>query len=259
MACQHAAYPGGGAGGIGGGQAGQLGQRAELGFLHAGALAVVERVHRGGAAGIGHRLAFGAAQQQGAGAGQGQRGRHGLQILGVGVAADQHRRACAGLHQLDQAVRRVAQPDHAAHVQQALETGVQQPGGHKGHAASGYGCDGCVCGYIQRRQHALCGHSARLGVGAMHQHGQPFAGQQQCQQGREHGQLARTVVAGQHHGGGGCGNGCDPCVGGIQKPGHLRRGFALDAHGQAERAHFQVGDGAVQQLAHQVGGLLAGE
>ena len=48
-------------------------------------------------------------------------------------------------------------------------------------------------------------------------------------------------------------------VGGVQKAGHFLGGFALDAHGQAEGANLEVGDGAVQHLAEQIGGLLAGE
>jgi hypothetical protein len=52
----------------------------------------------------------------------------------VGVAAHQQALACAGVHQLDQAVRRVAHANDAAHLQQALQAGAQQLGGHKGNA-----------------------------------------------------------------------------------------------------------------------------
>ena len=51
----------------------------------------------------------------------------------------------------------------------------------------------------------------------------------------------------------------DALLGSVQKARHLIRGFAFDAHGQAKRAHFQVGNAAVQHLAKQVGRLGAGE
>ena len=44
-------------------------------------------------------------------------------------------------------------------------------------------------------------------------------------------------------------------VGGLGKAQQLVDCFALDAHGQRESADLQVGDAAVEHLAHQVGGL----
>ena len=85
-------------------------------------------------------------------------------------------------------------------------------------------------------------------------------GEQQGQQGGEHWQLARTVVAGQHHGGQAVvGQAIQALVCGVQKARHFFRRFALDAHGQAEATDLQVGHGAVKHLAHQVGGLFACE
>lgn len=48
-------------------------------------------------------------------------------------------------------------------------------------------------------------------------------------------------------------------IDGVQKTGHFGRRFALHAHGDAKGAQFQIGALAVEQLAHQVGGLLARE
>ena len=48
-------------------------------------------------------------------------------------------------------------------------------------------------------------------------------------------------------------------MGGIQEPGHLRRGLALDAHGQAKGANFQVGDTAIEHLPEQIGRLFSRE
>jgi hypothetical protein len=54
-------------------------------------------------------------------------------------------------------------------------------------------------------------------------------------------------------------NQVQPLAGGVQKTRHFLGGFALDAHGKAKSACFQVGDGAVQQLAPQVGCFFAGD
>ena len=51
----------------------------------------------------------------------------------------------------------------------------------------------------------------------------------------------------------------EPLLRRIDKTGHLLWGFTFDAHGQAKRADFQVADLAIEQLPHQVGGLLAVE
>ena len=65
-AIKHAADVVGGAGGVDGrGQIGQGGQRPALVCLEFHGLAVDKALHLGGAAGVGHGLAFGAAQQQG--------------------------------------------------------------------------------------------------------------------------------------------------------------------------------------------------
>jgi hypothetical protein len=94
----------------------------------------------------------------------------------------------------------------------------------------------------------------------MHQHRQALARQQQRQQRRQHGQLARPVVAGQHHdGAAGSRHPVHPCVRGVQKTGHLGGRFTLDAHGQAEGPDLQVTHRAVEHLAEQVGGLVPRE
>ena len=102
----------------------------------------------------------------------------------------------------------------------------------------------------------------------MNQHRCTSLGQQQPQQRRQQRQLARTVVAGQHDGGHLHGvvrlhrqrrDQRQPVVHGIEKTSHLFGRFPFDAHGQAERADFQVGDRAVQYLTQQVGGLRAAE
>ncbi len=86
----------------------------------------------------------------------------------------------------------------------------------------------------------------------------PCTRQEQGQQGGQHRQLARPVVAGQHHGGlVRVGHQLQALARGIQKTGHLLRCFTLDSHGQAKGAHFQVSHRAVEDLAHQIGGLIA--
>ena len=42
----------------------------------------------------------------------------------------------------------------------------------------------------------------------------------------------------------------------VQEPGHLLRRFALDPHGQAKSADFQVAHGPIEHLAEQVGRLF---
>ena len=97
-------------------------------------------------------------------------------------------------------------------------------------------------------------------MGAVHQHRQTFARQQQRQQRGQHRQLARAVVAGQHDQGAlGGGDTVQAGVCSVQKTRHFFAGLPLDPHGKAERTDFQVGDGAVQHLAEQVGGLRARE
>ena len=236
----------------------QRGERAALGFLHHDALAVAEGLHLRRAARVGHGFAFGAAQQQGIGADQLKRGGHRCRVFRVGVAADDQAGAVHRVHQLDQAVRRVAQADHAAHVQQAFQAGAQDLGGDEGHVAGRDRVDAGLRRHAQRGQHFRGENPLRLGRRAVHQHRQAFARQQQRQQRREHRQLARAVVARQHHDRA-CAGGhfVQARVRGVQEAGHLRGRFALDAHGQAERADFQVGHRAVEHLAEQVGRLLA--
>ena len=94
----------------------------------------------------------------------------------------------------------------------------------------------------------------------MDHHGQAFARQQQRQQRGEDRQFASTVVAGQHHGSSPLHRYfVQPRTGGVQKAGHFLRRFALDAHRQAKRADLKIGDGTVEDLAEQVGSLLARE
>jgi len=50
-----------------------------------------------------------------------------------------------------------------------------------------------------------------------------------------------------------------PGLGGIQQTRHFLGRFALDAHGQAERANFQIAQLSVEQLPHEICGLFAGE
>ena len=90
----------------------------------------------------------------------------------------------------------------------------------------------------------------------MHQHGQAALRQQQCEQGRQHRQAARAVVAGQHDGGHAArGHALQPRVGGVEEAGHLLGRLALDAHREAERADLEVAHGAIEQLPEQVTGL----
>ena len=105
----------------------------------------------------------------------------------------------------------------------------------------------------------------------MHQHGQALTRQQQRQQRREHRQFACAVVAGDHDDGlrlsasSGTRIGVtvrhfvQPLVRGIQKTRHLLRRLALDAHGQAERANFQIRHRAVEHLPKQVRRLFTRE
>ncbi|MCY1369567.1 hypothetical protein D9M69_566140 [compost metagenome] len=157
-------------------------------------------------------------------------------------------------------MRRVAQAHRAAHVEQALEARAQHLGGHKSQRTRGERRHAGRGRDAEFGEHAGGEHALVFGGGAVHQHRHAVARQQQGQQGREHRQFARTVVAGQHHGGEAVvGHALQAGVGRVEETGHLVRGFALDAHGQAERAGFQVGHAAVEHLAEQVAGLLARE
>ena len=100
-------------------------------------------------------FAFGAAQQQRRRTHQFEHRGHRDRVFGVGVAADDHRRPGAGVHQLDQAVAGVAQADDAAHVQQALQARAQQLGGDEGRFAGRDGSDRGQGVDAQRLQH--CG------------------------------------------------------------------------------------------------------
>jgi hypothetical protein len=174
------------------------------------------------------------------------------------VAAHHQAFAQAGAHDLDQAVRRVAQAHGTAHVQQALEGRQQHFGGRKDGLAMLNFAHGRQRMDVQGLQHFRGKHPARFGGRAVHQNRHAFTRQQQGQQGREHRQLACAVVAGQHHGGGlRCGEMREALVQRVEEARHLFGRFALDAHGQAKAADFEVGHRAVQHLAHQVGGLRA--
>ena len=52
------------------------------------------------------------------------------------------------------------------------------------------------------------------------------------------------------------GQGIQALMRGVEKTSHLFRGFALDAHRQAERTDFKVAHRAVEHLPEQVGSLL---
>jgi hypothetical protein len=141
-----------------------------------------------------------------------------------------------------------------------FEGRVQQFGRREGDFAVGHCAHGVERGHVERGQHVRGEHAARLARAAMHQHRQPLARQQQRQQRRQHGQLARAVVAGQHdQRAAGGRKQVQPRVRRIEEAGHLLGRLALDAHGQAETADLQVGHGAVQHLAEQVGRLFARE
>ena len=179
----------------------------------------------------------------------------------MGVTAHHQGQAGHRVHQLDQAVRRVAQADGAARVQQARQARVQRGGGHVVHLAGCYRFRSCLRPLAKGLEHIFRGNAAAFGGHAMYQHRPALARQQQRQQGREHRLLARAVVAGQHHhrqrsGGRGAGH---ALVHGVQKPRHLGRRLALDAHADAEGTHLQIGALAVEHLAHQVARLLARE
>ena len=67
-------------------------------------------------------FAFGAAQQHRVASGELQRLGHGSEIFRMRVAAhDQRIGAICGVHQLDEAVCRIAQANRAAHLQQAMQ------------------------------------------------------------------------------------------------------------------------------------------
>ena len=157
-------------------------------------------------------------------------------------------------------MRRVAQTDQTPHVEQAFEAGAQQFGGRKSDLAgrqrdyAGQSLD------VQSGEHVRAQHPLGFGSRAVHQHAQAFTRQQQGQEWREHRQLARTVVAGQNHGGAaGVGKSRKALMGGVQKAGHFFWRFALDAHGQAKATHLQVAHCAVKHLAQQIGRLQARE
>ena len=183
-----------------------------------------------------------------------------LEVLGVRVAGHHQRRAGAGGDQFGHTVAGGAQADRLAHRQETRQARQQRAGGDMRHAAGCYCFRSCQRRYVKRFKHIGCQHPARLGAHAVQQHALAGARQQQRQQGREHGQLARAVVAGQHdHGAVAGGQQRQALVRGVQEPAHLLGRLALDAHGQAEGANFQVGHAAVQHLAKQVRGLLTRE
>ncbi len=240
------------------GQAGNLGRGAGLLLIPHMVRAAHEGVVTGRAARVGGDLALQAAREQHVHAARGEGGVQHLQVFGVGVGGDEQRRATHRVHELDHAVPRVAQADDLAHRQQPREPRAKQARADVRDAA-GRDRLGRLHGRdAQGLQHLAGEHAARLGAHAVQQHGQALAGEQQREQRREHGQPARAVVAGQHDGGYiACGNGSETGVGGVEEAAHLVGGFALDAHGDAEGAHFVVGDLSVEHLPEEIGGLFA--
>ena len=162
----------------------------------------------------------------------------------------------AGCQQLDQAVPRRAQPDGLAHRQQSRQAGVQVCRADVRDRAVCHGVWRLQRGNTQCLQHIRRQHAARFGAHAVQQHRQALARHQQGQQRREHRQLARTVVTGQY-------DHRSPCGGkarharqrGVEESAHFLHRFALDAHGHAEGADFEVAGLAVENLAEQIGGL----
>ena len=102
------------------------------------ALTVDEGFHLRHAARIGHHFALGATQQQGVGLDQLKSARHRDRVLRVRVAADHQAFANARVHDLDQAVGRVAQAHCAAYIEQAFERRAQHAGRHKRHLTRRY-------------------------------------------------------------------------------------------------------------------------
>ena len=107
------------------GQAGHFaGGAGALLFQH-GVHAAHEAVVARRAARVGGDLAFQPAREQGAHAQGAEGGQQHVEVFGVRVGGDDHGRPGAGVHQLDDAVARVAQAHHLAHGQQAGQAGVQ--------------------------------------------------------------------------------------------------------------------------------------
>jgi hypothetical protein len=102
------------------------------------------------------------------------------------------------------------------------------------------------------------GHASRILLHAVDQHRHAFARQQQGQQRRQVGQLARAVVAGDEHRRdtpGGAAAARTSCFRGVHEAGDLVHRFALDAHGQQDAAQFEVGHAPVQHGAVEFAGV----
>jgi hypothetical protein len=100
-----------------------------------------------------------------------------MEVAYSGWVCAHHQRVVAAaaqrVQQLDQAVRRVAQADGGAGIQQPLQTGVQRARGTVQQLAGGDVGQCSGRGMAQRQQHLGAGGAAGFGGAAVQQHRQP--------------------------------------------------------------------------------------
>ena len=165
----------------------------------------------------------------------------------MGVRHQAQCRAFERLQDFDDGMGRVAHAQDAAQRQLVGQRRRQGFDGHEGRAARGKGVlqlgAGAGLGQAHLAEDFGGGHAARVGAHAVHQRRHAFARQQQRQQRRQVGQLARAVVAGDEHRrvfSSGAGQRREGALGGVHEAGQLLDGFALDAHGKQNAAEFEV-------------------
>lgn len=213
---------------------------------------------------VGHGLAFRAACQQDIGGMAQEVVGEGVAVFGVGVA-DQPQRFVRGvaadrLQHLHHRVRRVAQADDFALVEQRLEIRRQHIDRHEGQAIALQPRAGLVHvlahGPAQRVEQRGGGDAAVEAADAVDQHRHAFARQQRGQQRHQVGLAARAVVAGDDHrqrAAGRIRRGQRQAAGvrGLQHAVELFRRLALDAVGHQDRAQLHVGHAAFEHGGEQ--------
>ncbi|MNN09438.1 hypothetical protein D3C81_1223190 [compost metagenome] len=164
-------------------------------------------------------------------------------------------------------MRRIAQPDHGAPLQQLRQAGRQHiDWQHRKRAVAAALAQLCRrLGRARAQGDAQCleqGHAGDAVIeeaSAVHQYGDAFACQQQRQQRHQVRLLACAVIAGDHHhlALGRRGQRLAVRMGGFEHASQLVRGFALDAVGHQDRAQLEVGYAPAQHRVKQAPGIVA--
>ena len=103
---------------------------------------IVKEIHLRCATRIGHRLAFSSPEQERMGLRQHEGVCHGNSIFRVRVTAHNESRTEARVHQLDQAVCRVAQIHHTTNIEQLFQCRTQNFSGYQVQTSMGLLCVG---------------------------------------------------------------------------------------------------------------------